>query len=679
MRFGEFKKIMQKHVMNMLENSDILFITNINMDALWELYMNSFPLGTNEIFRKRAEHDCSCCRHFVKLFGNVVVIKNNKVISIWDFNTNDTTYQPVINALSRFVKTADVNNVFVTKEAGFGVDYNHEMKKNGVPIKWEHFRIKLPKKFVNTSSDTVNTVMSKFRDIKNVLKRSLEEISKYSLETVLDLIAQGSLYKGEEVLDKLNTFLDIHNEYNDLPENEKDNYCWVKSIQVGGAIGKIRNHLIGTLLTDITNNIDLNIAVLEYRKKADPENYMHSKPIYNKRIIDDMEKTLKAEGLLPSLDRRYANIDDIPINNVFFENKDIVTRVDGDIFSDLRKEAIMNLQKFDKVEKVSIEKFIGDILPRVNSIELFFENRHIPNLVSLIAAQNKDSKTLFKWNNSLSWAYNLNITDSRMREQVQKAGGDVYGVQRCSIRWNKKGENQNDFDVHCIEPDGNEIDYRTMGRSHPSGGILDVDIRHPYSNVAIENITWPNKDKMQEGIYKFFVYNYEHRGGCTGFDAELEQNGVLLQYEYDKELKHNEKVVIARVEYSRENGFKILESLSSLNVPKIIWGISTNQFHPVSVHMLSPNYWGEQGIGNKHYFFMLNGCKNNTNPSGIFNEFLRKDLHQKYRKVFEALGNKMRVKTIDDQLSGLGFSSTKRNSIICRLKGNFSRIIKLTF
>lgn len=30
------------------------------------------PAGTNPIFRERTEHDCSCCRNFVKNLGNVV-------------------------------------------------------------------------------------------------------------------------------------------------------------------------------------------------------------------------------------------------------------------------------------------------------------------------------------------------------------------------------------------------------------------------------------------------------------------------------------------------------------------------------------------------------------------------------------------------------------------------------
>ena len=59
-------------------------------------------------------------------------------------------------------------------------------------------------------------------------------------------------------------------------------------------------------------------------------------------------------------------------------------------------------------------------------------------------------------------------------------------------------------------------------------------------------------------------------------------------------------------------------------------------------------------------------------------QFLKENL-LKHKKVFEALGAKMKVEDSDDQLSGLGFSSTKKNSIVCKLEGTFNRIIKLIF
>ena len=75
---------------------------------------------------------------------------------------------------------------------------------------------------------------------------------------------------------------------------------------------------------------------------------------------------------------------------------------------------------------------------------------------------------------------------------------------------------------------------------------------------------------------------------------------------------------------------------------------------------------------------MLKGAKNTERPNGFFNEYLRGDLIS-HNRVFEALGARMRVEDDDNQLSGVGFSSTQRNHVIVRVTGHVTRILKITF
>lgn len=678
MEFKEFKEVFLEHVENMLKHRSTLFTVDLDKDKLWELYLESFPPGTNEIYRERREFDCSCCSNFIKTFGNVVTIENSKRTNIWDFKVDSPKYQPVVTALSSFVNSHVVNNVFVTEIAIFGTHNNKELLEDGSVHTWNHFSVKLPARFVSQSSETIGTQISQLRDTKNVFRRSLEEISKEAIETVLDLIGQKSLYKGDEWHSVLTEFSSLHSKYYQLTEKEKDLFCWEKSVEVGGVIGRIRNHSIGVLLQDITTGMDLNDAVKKYEAIVAPTNYKRPKAIFTKKMLAEAEQTITELGLLDSLNRRFATIDDITINNVLFANKDIARRMSKDVFFELQSEISANPKQFDHVEEIHIEHFVKNILPRTSKIDIYLANKHISNLVSIIAPQNIESKTMFKWNNNFSWAYSGNITDS-MKQRVKAAGGNINGVLRFSIQWNEDGDNQNDFDAHCIEPNENHIWFSNVGIEHPSSGMLDVDIIDPGRKVAVENIVWTSLDEMQEGLYNVHVHNYSHRGGRSGFTAELEYNNHIHSFSYNKELRQEESVLVANFIFNKASGIQLLESLPSCTSSKNIWGLQTNQFHSVPICMFSPNYWDEQkGIGHKHYIFVLNGCKNEERPNGFFNEFLRENL-MPYKRVFEALGSKMRLHTTEDQLSGLGFSSTKRNSVICKLEGHVTRTVKLLF
>lgn len=681
MLFNEFKGMLQKHISAMLKDVQHLFMVEVDKDILWNTYLDNFPNGTNEIFRERREHDCSSCRHFIKSFGNIVTIKNNIVTTIWDFTTGETTYQPVINALSLFIKSNIVSDVFITKELAFGIDKNYEEGENGKNLVWEHLYYKLPETFKNRSSDTVDSVKGQLRDVRNVFKRSLEEISEDSILSVLELISQNSLYKGEEWKAVLEKFLTLHKAYNKLDASLRDNFCWEQSLIVGPVIGKIRNHSIGALLTDITEGKDLDNAVSSYEAIVAPSNYKRPKAVFTKKMLKDAKAKLEEMGLLDSLKRRFATLDDITVNNILYANRDASKRIAGSVFDDMAESVTaINPKSFDRTEEISIGDFLKNILPSSKKVEVLFENRHNGNLVSLIAPGDSKSPSLFKWGNAFSWAYSGNMTDS-MKERVKAAGGKIDGVLRFSIQWNDDPAkyNPNDFDAHCIEPSKNEI-YFGNKTGHMSSGMLDVDIIHPSDKqVAVENITWSNRAKMPEGVYSFFVHCYNNRGGRTGFSAEIEFDGQIYSFCYNKELRNGEKIPVAKVLYSRKDGFKVIEELPSSTSSRSLWSLETNQFYPVSVCMFSPNYWdAQEGIGNRHYFFMLKGCVNDEAPNGFFNEFLKEELLSQ-KRVFEALGARMKVKSVDDQLSGLGFCTTKRNSLIVRVEGQFNRVLKVSF
>lgn len=678
MDFIEFRNAIRKRFDEM-SKSDNLFSVDLNKDEMWNVYLNAFPSKYNPIHRVRTVHDCSCCRHFIKQIGNVVQVKDGKVTTLWDVDLGDDQFQPVADALNEYIlRNMHICDVFLIKEGSVGCDHNFA---NGDSMeRYDHFQVDIPSKFLFRGRDTIDSARSQYRDTQHVFKRSLEELTLDSVDTVLDLISQNSLYRGEEWKAVLTQFRDFKNRYDKITDPKaKDIFAWENSVKAGQAVTRIRNHSMGTLLVNISEGMDLDQAVHAYEKIVAPTNYKRPKAIFTQKMLDDAKATITELGYLDSLRRRYARLDDITVNNILFSDKSVASRIQGagDVFAEMSKDVKTSAKKFSKVEEVSIDKFLKDVLPTATGLELFFDGKLMPNMVSLIAPEVQDSKSMFKWDNNFSWAYTGNIADSAMKERVKSAGGKVDGDLRFSIQWNDTEVDKNDLDAHCRTPRfhiffGDKVDRHTHGE-------LDVDIIDPSDKPAVENITWASRTTMVPGEYQFYVNCYTNRGGRSGFRAEIEFDGEIYTFDYTKALRQGENVQVATVILDDKGNFTIKTHLDAGSTSREVWGLQTNQFVPVSVVCYSPNYWNEQnGIGNKHYFFMLKDCANPENPNAFYNEFLKSELDT-HKRVFEALGSRLHVIESPDQLSGVGFSSTKRAEIIVKVMGAAERILKIKF
>lgn len=678
MTFTEFNKALQENFDTKMREVDHLFVMDVSGDHLWNVYLDSFPAGTNNIFRVNREYDCSACRNFVKRFGNIVFIKDNKITSIWDFTAPDATFQTVINALNKCVIASRIKDVFVTRDKFIGNKCNYEQTGDGQVLTWSHLYVEIPNKFIYAGNKTLDTVIGDYRTVKEVFTRSLDEISMESVDTVLELISSNTLYRGEEWQGVLQEFKKYKIAYGKV--SNKDAFVWEASVVAGPVIGKIRNHSIGVLLLDISNDIDLDNALKRYESVVAPSNYKRPNAIFTKKMLEDAKNTVESLGYMASLSRRFATLDDISVNNILFCNRDVSPRITGtsNMFDELETSIPVDPKKFSKIEEVALDKFIKDVLPTASEVEILLETKFSSSMVSLIAPAKADAPTMFKWDNAFSWAYTGNITDSTMKQNVKMAGGNVSGVLRFSIQWNdiKGKHNADDLDAHCIEPTGNEI-YYAKKRGFASSGALDVDIIRPtVDQVAVENIVYTSKESMPKGKYQFFVHQFSNRGGQDGFTAEIEFDGQIYEFSYPHDLRQVRDVRVADVTFDGYT-FTLEERLPATSSSREIWGLKSNQFIPVNVIMYSPNYWDEQdGIGHRHVFFMLKNCISPETPHGFYNEFLKRDL-EVHKRVFEALGSKASVSFTDDQLSGCGFSTTRRASAIVKVKGNVERIIKV--
>ena len=571
----DFQKQLQENLNNMTGK---LFRSSVSGNEVFDLYINGFE--NDPVFRdpNSSEHNCNLCKNFIRRYGNIISVnEDNKITTIWD-NVEESDYYLSAKAISEKIKKAKIQDVFfetwnelnslnyesckkTNSKFRLGIAKNvkrytkEEAEKFGVVKpneirKFYHLHLDIPTEYVDMTGKSVEAIMGEYRDAKNVFQRAMEEISEDTLKLVRDLINQGSLLDGQTHLYKIEQILPLKIQYDGLPKSEKDNWCWVNSYKLPFA--KFKNELIGVLCTELAEGKELNEACKAWNKRVDPANYMKATAPITKKQIAEAQKFVEENGYEESFNRRFATIDDIKVSEILHANAGDGKVKKVSLFDNVKSTSTRHKRsEFDRVEEVSIEKFMSDILPTCTSVEVFLTNQQEGNLVSLTTANILDSKRIFKWDNNYSWTYNGNLAGKSMiKEAVKDAGGNVTGVLRASMIWNESGTDHSDLDLWCLQPDNQSIGYSTgfrkdRGNSFTSmTGQLDLDNTNPGNKIGIENIYFKDLSKMKNGTYKFWVNQFSARGS-KGFKFEIEFDGELYTYVYDKAVSGN--VIVAEV------------------------------------------------------------------------------------------------------------------------------------
>lgn len=692
MEFVEFKKAVAARFTTMAKGN--LFRVNVSGETLWDTYLASFPEGSNPIFRERTEHDCSCCRSFIKQVGNIVAIRDGRLVSLWDSLDLGHPYGPVAEKMAELIVNASIEAPFLHSQSTAGTDKNFEQMVDRTQT-WNHFFINIPSAFVKKGVD-IPSVIGEYRGSHDVFLRSLNEITDDAVDSVLEIIKQGALYRGQEHEHSVAALREALTKVKDYTADQKDRFVW-DSVMGGtqASVRRIRNTSIGTLLVDLSAGMDLDSAVKKFEVMVAPSNYKRPTALVTPKMIEQAKEKVQELGLLSALERRHATVADVGVNNVLFVNRATAKVMQGDDpFAALKGVAKVAPKDFSKIDAIPLAKFLSDVVSGAKSIEVLMTNKLLPNLASLTAPTDPTARRLFKWASPIAWSYNGGVADSELRRAVAARGGRVDGVFRFSHSWNYDKRNASLMDLHVFMPgstmhDKNVVDDaygtgRRVGWNHrgdsQSDGRQDVDFTPaaPEGYVPVENITFPDLARMPEGEYICKIHNWTLRSPTKGgFRAEIEFDGNLYQYEVDRPLAHKEWVTVAVV--TLKNGaFTIDHRLPTAESTKSVWGINTNDFHPVRAILKSPNHWDGECVGNEHLFFIIDGCLNDQPIRGFYNEFLDSRLDP-HRKVFELLGSKMLIAPAPDQLSGLGFSSTQRNMATVKVTGSTSRIFNVRF
>ena len=94
MQFSEIRDAISKQY-KIMEKMGELFVVDINRDFIFEKYLSCFPEEDVQ------EHTCNHCKSFLRQYGSVVAIKNNKLVTLWDT-------VPLLKPLADYIRSLEI-------------------------------------------------------------------------------------------------------------------------------------------------------------------------------------------------------------------------------------------------------------------------------------------------------------------------------------------------------------------------------------------------------------------------------------------------------------------------------------------------------------------------------------------------------------------------------------------
>ena len=632
--------------------------------SLFDIYLNNIPEEYNPVFRVNRFFDGSADRHFINRIGNLAMITPNyKLVYLWDFESK-TFFESSRKEMLKALKKCKIKNAFLTSFDMVGSGPNKDSKDPR--ITWTHYKYKTPSE-IRCSKHDIGDRLGKLNTQYNVFKRTMEECRLEDLESVIELGKDNSIYRASEFLGSLEKWHELKTKYNKKPSDE---FLWFNVIKEGIYIC-YRNTVVGSLIEDLYNGVDLEKAVKSYESKVAPSNYKRPKALVTSKMVEDARAKLEEVGLLESIYRKAAKFTEIPTDKILFTSQESKSL---SVFDDLKQDAELTVKKkldLSKAKEIKFGDFIK-LLPKVSKIGLLPNSAVNSSKVVLTNSKNENIPTPFKWDNNFAWSYIESDTADSIVKRVKEAGGVVDGDVRFSLSW----DNSDDLDLSF---ENNYYQKIYFGDKRTLGGRLDVDAN--FSEIVespVENIYWSDINHLKDGEYRVSVNNYMLRSERNqGFKLQMEVLGEITTYSYpDNDLR------------SVTTMLKITKKGNNIDVtyknPKLIKSnVSGNKFIDIKNVIKSPNAWDGETIGNEHIIFLADDVEVKFSVRGFYNEQLNSKLEE-HRKVTEILGSKLKIDPVEfestDTVKGYGISTTSNNVFYLRLTYNDNRqeLIKLT-
>lgn len=384
--------IFSQRIKETFENRDKespLFKTNT--EDLFDIFLDNLP-------SERQHYTCHACRRFVNKYGGLVTISEKGTITpvIWEPKNTPSFFKNSVEKLHLEVKNSKVTGVFYSNDNVLGVPTTGE---------WNHMSVVTCPTYGHSLKSPFQGEAEKKEDFKNII-RAIQEFPLTAVNQAVSLLKNDNLYRSEKLLGAAEWLRDLHESVNTF-RRRKTNIFWRFVAMAPNGFCHPRSSMIGTLLEDICEGLSFDVIERRFKEKMSPLQYQRPQALPSSGNIEQAEKIIEKLGIKKSLERRYANLDEIQAIWTPEEKKE-GTEKTGGVFSHLKTKDKTAIDPIDGPAKtMTWEKFLNTILPEAEKIEYKVPYGY-NSYAAFVTAEHPDSPPILQWDseekrNSVSW------------------------------------------------------------------------------------------------------------------------------------------------------------------------------------------------------------------------------------------------------------------------------------
>lgn len=353
------------------------------------LYLDSLP-------GERQVHNCSCCRRFIEAYGGLVAITETgeTVPAMWNPEGVPSFYRSAFATLFDRVKRARVTSIFYTKQPTWGTP------QTGL---WSHLSVVPPSTLVYreralTSGQAMAAMKENFRTVAT----ALGDFKVPMLDEALRILQAGALARSEKFVGPVKWLRSLH----DRPKGRLgENVLWRSIAAAPEGYCHPRASVIGSLLEDIAAGLPFDTIKSRFDAKLGPLVYQRPQAAPSAGNIKAAEELVAKLGIAPSLERRFARIDELRSVWTPAAAKE-ATPADG-VFGHLKAKGSDDIRPLDlPAVTVTWDKFSRTVLTNAERVEILVPAHG--RFIALTTAANVDAPPILKWDrederNPVAW------------------------------------------------------------------------------------------------------------------------------------------------------------------------------------------------------------------------------------------------------------------------------------